>query len=795
MARSCWRVHELEYLEAPHASVLVWHGIYPEGKQGCLELIHHGERIATNGDLYLPRGRWSTRGARTASPRKRLVRMALGREDSDLSYAVRVQGEGEAVRVSLDLDRPLTAEEARGARFALSLYPPAFFGRTYHLGHTSALFPRQGNGPVARTDGGVRPVPLAAGATLEVAPEDPGRHLTIAGVGCELALVDERDLYHGGWFQVSSPVPAGATTGAVEWLITPHRLRGWRRPALIGVNQVGYHPDQRKQAVIELDPRAKELGEAALLRVRPEGGVEEVMAAPVTRWGRFLRFEYALFDFTTVRQSGVYLVAYQGRQSPPFRIAPDVYQQGVWQPTLETYFPVQMCHMRVVDRARVWHGACHLDDAIQAPAPCEHFDGYSQGPTTDTPFAPFEHIPHCDRGGWHDAGDYDLAAGSQAHTTLILALARETFGVDTDQTTVRPDERLVLLHRPDDVPDIIQQVIHGVENLLSGYRAAGHSFSGIIEGTSEQNYQMGDASTRTDNLVYDPSLAPGERTADRSGDRDDRWAFTSCDTSVEYVVIQALAAASRVLRRYDEALARECLETAERSWEYEQTHPPTSQPSAYVPGRPEAQEVLATAELLLTTAENRYRQRLLALLPVIEQYIAQVGWAAARAAPEVRDAAFDTAVRAALERYRQEMAQEQATNPYGLPLHWHVWGVGWQLQQWAVEQFYLHRAHPELFPREHVLAAVNWVLGCHPGSDISFASGVGARSALIAYGCNLADWGYIPGGVVSGTNLVRPDFVEYKDDFPFLWQQAENVIGGGATFIFCVLAADRLLNQ
>ena len=112
-----------------------------------------------------------------------------------------------------------------------------------------------------------------------------------------------------------------------------------------------------------------------------------------------------------------------------------------------------------------------------------------------------------------------------------------------------------------------------------------------------------------------------------------------------------------------------------------------------------------------------------------------------------------------------------------------------------MEQFYLHRAHPELFPREHVLAAVNWVLGCHPGSDISFASGVGARSALIAYGCNMADWGYIPGGVVSGTNLVRPDFVEYKDDFPFLWQQAENVIGGGATFIFCVLAADRLLNQ
>ena len=35
----------------------------------------------------------------------------------------------------------------------------------------------------------------------------------------------------------------------------------------------------------------------------------------------------------------------------------------------------------------------------------------------ETPFPAFQHIPGLDRGGWHDAGDYDLAAGSQAGTT------------------------------------------------------------------------------------------------------------------------------------------------------------------------------------------------------------------------------------------------------------------------------------------------------------------------------------------------------------------------------------------
>ncbi|HNT33303.1 MAG TPA: hypothetical protein PKN49_12915, partial [Candidatus Aminicenantes bacterium] len=72
--------------------------------------------------------------------------------------------------------------------------------------------------------------------------------------------------------------------------------------------------------------------------------------------------------------------------------------------------------------------------------------------------------------------------------------------------------------------------------------------------------------------------------------------------------------------------------------------------------------------------------------------------------------------------------------------------------------------------------------------------GVGAKSLTIGYGMNRADWSYIPGMNVSGTALIRPDFPELKDDFPFLWQQAENVIGGAATYIFTVLAADRLLN-
>lgn len=95
------------------------------------------------------------------------------------------------------------------------------------------------------------------------------------------------------------------------------------------------------------------------------------------------------------------------------------------------------------------------------------------------------HIPGLNQSGWHDAGDYDLAAGSQAGTTFILALAREAFGINTDQTTVRKAKREVLLHTPDGVPDIVQQVGHGADNLLSGYRADWSYIPGqVVSGTA-----------------------------------------------------------------------------------------------------------------------------------------------------------------------------------------------------------------------------------------------------------------------------------------------------------------------
>ena len=88
-----------------------------------------------------------------------------------------------------------------------------------------------------------------------------------------------------------------------------------------------------------------------------------------------------------------------------------------------------MDHVRVREGYRTWHGASHLDDARQAPVNYTHFDGYKQGPTTDSPFAPGERIPGLNVGGWYDAGDFDLRTQTQTRVIMDLAMAKEDFGV------------------------------------------------------------------------------------------------------------------------------------------------------------------------------------------------------------------------------------------------------------------------------------------------------------------------------------------------------------------------------
>ncbi|HLP15317.1 MAG TPA: glycoside hydrolase, partial [Bacteroidota bacterium] len=117
-------------------------------------------------------------------------------------------------------------------------------------------------------------------------------------------------------------------------------------------------------------------------------------------------------------------------------------------------------------------------------------------------------------------------------------------------------------------------------------------------------------------------------------------------------------------------------------------------------------------------------------------------------------------------------------------------------QSFGVTQLFLHIGFPKIFPAEYAFNALNFVLGVHPGENTSsFASGVGARSLTTAYGTNRDEWSYIPGGIGSGTALIRPDLPELKV-WPYFWQQTEYVLGGGTVdYLILAMAADRVFNK
>lgn len=386
-----------------------------------------------------------------------------------------------------------------------------------------------------------------------------------------------------------------------------------------------------------------------------------------------------------------------------------------------------------------------------------------------TNYQPGDIVPGLNIGGWHDAGDFDLRVESQAGETYILALAYEAFNMDYDVTSIDQISRITEIHQPDGKADILQQVENGALTVIGGYRALGRLYRGIICNDLRQYVLLGDASAMTDNIV---------------GNDDDRWVFTENNPNRELTTAAEMAAASRVLKGFNDTLSVQALDCARELFEVTEEN-----------NRSKAAKVHAAVELFLTTGDAKYKNYLLKEVDFITKNIGRVGWYLGRADKKMNDKKFSQAVNKALFGLKEELDKQGAETPYGIPYRPHIWGAGWNIQSFGYNHYFLHTAYPDIFGPEYIYNALNFILGCHPGSNTSsFASGVGARSATVGYGLNRADWSYIPGGVVSGTALIRPDFPELLE-FPYLWQQVEYVMGGGSShYMFLVLAAQQLLS-
>ncbi|MBK8944600.1 MAG: glycoside hydrolase family 9 protein [Ignavibacteriae bacterium] len=796
------KINDQEYYEIPSLNIMMFSDFYPEGHQGGLTIVQFGNRIAANGDIRLEPtpGQWSPvpkLGKRIVDKENGIISAELWYPDSSkdrkgfnpviypgfqFKYFVKTETVGNKIKLTIDLEKPLPKEWINKIGFNLEVFPGIYFGEHFIIDEKTGIFPQQPNGPMLiDSDGNLQIEKLAEGNNLIIAPGIKEKQLKIQSDKNNIELLDGRVLHNNGWFILRSAITTSDTKNVIEWLITPSIDADWRYKPVIQVSQVGYHPKQVKFAVVELDKLTEIFEKIQLIKIdeTDEKIIKENLQPNI--WGNFLRYKYIRFDFSEISDEGLYQIKYGNIISNRFEIKSDVFAKNVWQPTIEYFLPVQMCHMKIDEKYRTWHGLCHMDDARMAPTNHNHFDGYLQGNSTLTKYNSGENVPGLNIGGWHDAGDYDLRVESQSETVYKLALIYELFKNVIDETTIDQTKRIVEIHHPDGKPDILQQIEHGVLSIIGGYENLGRLYRGIICPTLDQYVLLGDGSTMTDNLKFaedkkDPIL-------NLQLPEDDRWVFTEINPFRELMVAQHLGAASRVLKEFNSELSKRCITIAEELFEANKDFK-------------DEFKINTAAEIYLSTQNKKYAEFIFENVDVISNKLSSYSMVLGRFVKNSNNNEFNEKIKTAVKNSFDQIVEMQKENPYGVPYKPYIWGAGWGIQDFGVNLLLMHLGFPEIINSEYVFNAMNFVLGCHPGENTdSFISGVGANSLTVAYGVNRADWSYIPGGSASGTALIRPDLPELKV-WPFFWQQTEYVMGGGATdFMMLAMAADYLFNN
>ena len=788
------QLNDLEYFERQGVNVLVFsnsfNGGFNDEKNSGIEIIHHGVRTVQGGAVRLNNTpeQWDLvpkMTSRTVNRENGSIEVALRYDDYDFDSRIVVTAKGKAVEIAVWLDKPVPNVLAGEAGLNIEFLPSQYWLKTYTMDGRLGRLPRYATSQTITrpnsekprqfkgfktyddrgTDRFVDPLPLETGHSITIATDAPERMVKVTSNDAELKLYDGRMLAQNGWFVLRSVLPTGKTGKVVTWMVEPYAIPGWIREPNIGFSQIGYTPEQPKVAVIELDKNDPvQNGSASLMRLNPDGTTTEAYKDAVKTWGPYYKYNYVKFDFSTVRQPGVYYIQYGQTKTNDFLIDEHVYDK-ITDATTDVWVPIHMNHMYVTEGYRTWHGEPFKEGYLQAPE-SDHFDLHSQGKNTDTKYKPYELIPGLNVGGFFDAGDFDIETGSNINVVQNFIRTWELFHPQRDETFVSQEQRYVELHRPDGKPDILQFIEHGVLNLVTQAEQIGHMASTLSNSVLDNYHHLGDAASITDGLHYDPLLKPYEVSSDgkRSGTPDDMWAFTTRNPRLDLQAAGVFTSAARVLKGYNDQLAERALKQAERL---------RKEANNLLSKRPNRRDRQAEADndWLTGTGDGNYRNVARNLQTMLDSI-------------PMKDEAYKQKLRPAVQQYAEYIKDFDKQNPYGVPIGLGNWAGVNAVLNFGITVNYAHIYFPDIVSKDEVYRVANWLYGCHPYHNYSFVAVVGAtRPKQVFYGNNRADFSAIPGNVAPGLLFRRPDHFENYDDWPFLWGQNEGTIAGNTQYV------------
>jgi endoglucanase len=820
------KLNDLEYFEKQGVNFLVYNNLFTGGfndeKNAGIELIHHGVRTAQGGAVRLSNTpeQWDLVPEipnRKVDRASKTIETTLRYKDYDFDSRVVVTPKGKGVEIAVYLDKPVPKELEGSAGFNLEFLPSQYWNKAYLMDGRYNRFPRyvvsntitrpnsekpkQFKGYKTSDDRGtgkfIDALPLETGRTFLLAPDEPSRLVKITSQDTDLMLFDGRVLAQNGWFVVRSILPAGKTGKVLTWTVEPNSINGWIREPNIGFSQVGYLPTQPKVSVIELDKKDKPLAKASLHKIGNDGNATEVFSGKIIPWGDYFKYHYVKFDFTSVKDPGIYFIQYGNFKTNNFLIENNVYDK-ITDATSDVWIPIHMNHMFVNEAYRVWHGEPFKEGYRQAPPNTDHFDLHDQGPTTDTKYKALELIPGLNVGGFFDAGDFDIETGANISVVQNFVQTWEYFKPLRDQTFVDQKQRYVDLHRPDGTPDVLQFIEHGTLNLVAQAEIIGHMTQTLSNAVLDNYHHLGDAASSTDGLPYNPNLGPYEIATDgrSSGVKDDLWAFTSRNPGLDLSAATMFAAASRALKGYNNDLSERALFQSKRLLKEATALLANQQQDSTRRAWGAVADISTNLQLYIATGEKQYANKFLELLwPALDRNVNFVLLTALHAIPHM-DASFKEKLRPYVLKYNDYISGLEKNNPYGVPIGLGNWAGNGFTTGFGTTLCFANKYFPDIIDASHAYKVTSWLFGCHPYHNYSFVATVGAtRPKATFYGNNRADFSFIPGNVAPGVLFRKPDHFENYDDWPFLWGQNEGTIGGNTSYLIFGSAFKNLIKK
>ena len=234
------------------------------------------------------------------------------------------------------------------------------------------------------------------------------------------------------------------------------------------INQLGYLPDDPKTAVlISKDsiptPATFEVCDALTQKTI-------FQSTQITAYPPYAAFQKSFrLDFSTLQTEGAYYIKAAGTESPPFRIAPDVYDGAA--DFLLRYMRQQRCGYNPL-----LNDSCHTAGA--------YIIYHTDSSKNNTPLPVW--------GGWHDASDY-----LQYATTSANAVFQLIFAYQQNPNSFADHYDANGANHPNGVPDVLDEATWGLQWLMKMNPAKNEFYSQIADDRDHRGMRLPNRDTFT----------------------------------------------------------------------------------------------------------------------------------------------------------------------------------------------------------------------------------------------------------------------------------------------------------